>query len=166
MTQPGAIFRDGHMVEQTVDHGDGTGTRTVYDETGAVVSTEQVEMPLPDPRDLTRDELLAKVDALSGELAAVKTELKSGVAAMNAIIDMPRANFTTVAGAVSTVNYLGDRVRELATVLRRTMEVVYAGQSRTVAGFRIMVDQLDDPVDDDDVNAARAKAADQPVTKP
>ncbi|MBP7630285.1 MAG: hypothetical protein KA758_07525 [Acidimicrobiales bacterium] len=42
MTQPGAIFRDGHMVEQTVDHGDGTGTRTVYNEAGQVVSTGAV----------------------------------------------------------------------------------------------------------------------------
>lgn len=129
------------------------------------LSDEHVAVAAEITRTLTRDELQAKVDALSTELAAVKTELKSGVATMNAIIAMPRANFTTIPQALSTVNYVGDRMRELATVLKRTMEVVYAGQVRTVAGFRIMVDQLDDPVDDDDVNAARAKAADQPVTR-
>ena len=32
----------GHMVEQVVDHGDGTGTRTVYDEHGNVTTVEQI----------------------------------------------------------------------------------------------------------------------------
>ena len=54
------------LVEQTVDHGDGTGTRTVYDADGNVTSVEQLTglpvVPLPtdplldatDPRDTTK----------------------------------------------------------------------------------------------------------------
>ncbi len=59
---------DGNIVEQTVDNGDGTGTRTTFDADGNVTSTEQltglavVVVPLPtdplldatDPRDTTK----------------------------------------------------------------------------------------------------------------
>ena len=58
---------NGNIVEQTVDHGDGTGTRTTFDADGNVTSVEQltglpvVVVPLPtdplldatDPRDTT-----------------------------------------------------------------------------------------------------------------
>jgi YD repeat-containing protein len=37
---------NGNMVEQTVDNGDGTGTRTTYDATGAVTSTTAVTRPV------------------------------------------------------------------------------------------------------------------------
>ena len=66
MTQPGAIFRDGHMVEQTVDHGDGTGTRTVYED-GQVVSTGAVALDVPDPAEVAartiEDRLRSGLDA-------------------------------------------------------------------------------------------------------
>ena len=59
---------DGTPIERTVDNGDGTGTRTVFDADGNVTSTEQltglpvVVVPLPtdplldatDPRDTTK----------------------------------------------------------------------------------------------------------------
>ena len=59
---------NGNIVEQTVDNGDGTGTRTTYDADGNVTNTEQltglpvVVVPLPtdplldatDPRDTTK----------------------------------------------------------------------------------------------------------------
>ncbi len=59
---------NGNIVEQTVDNGDGTGTRTTYDADGNVTSVEQltglpvVVVPLPtdplldatDPRDTTK----------------------------------------------------------------------------------------------------------------
>lgn len=47
---------NGVLVERTVDNGDGTGTRTTYDDKGQVTSTEQVDglpvvtvEPEPDP---------------------------------------------------------------------------------------------------------------------
>ena len=74
MTQPGAIFRDGHMVEQTVDHGDGTGTRTRYDEAGNVTATEQVTgLPVEPPAEKNRrtieDRLRAALDSNKAYLA-------------------------------------------------------------------------------------------------
>jgi hypothetical protein len=58
----------GEIVEQTIDNGDGTGTRTTFDADGNVTSVEQltglavVVVPLPtdplldatDPRDTTK----------------------------------------------------------------------------------------------------------------
>jgi len=39
----------GRLVELTVDNGDGTGTRTTYDEHGNVTSVEQLtDLPIPD----------------------------------------------------------------------------------------------------------------------
>ena len=63
-----ADHQNGNIVEQTVDNGDGTGTRTTYDADGNVTSVEQltglpvVVVPLPtdplldatDPRDTTK----------------------------------------------------------------------------------------------------------------
>ena len=59
-------FQNGNIFEQTVDHGDGTGTRTTFDADGNVTSVEQLTglpiRPLPtdplldatDPRDTTK----------------------------------------------------------------------------------------------------------------
>lgn len=61
-----AIFRNGRIIEQTVDHGDGTGTRTTYDEAGNVTATEQVTgLPLPPPP--TVEEAAAVLLALTAE---------------------------------------------------------------------------------------------------
>ena len=68
MTPLETVVTDGRIVEQTVDNGDGTGTRTTFDADGNVTSTEQltglpvVVVPLPtdplldatDPRDTTK----------------------------------------------------------------------------------------------------------------
>jgi YD repeat-containing protein len=41
---------DGNIVEQTVDNGDGTGTRTVYDADGNPETVEQLTgLPTPEP---------------------------------------------------------------------------------------------------------------------
>ena len=57
----------GHIIEQVIDHGDGTGTRTVYDKSGAVVSTEAVALPVPDPTEVAartiEDRLRQALDA-------------------------------------------------------------------------------------------------------
>jgi len=46
-----STYANGVMVEQTIDNGDGTGTRTTYDpETGQPTGSEQVTgLPIPDP---------------------------------------------------------------------------------------------------------------------
>ncbi len=50
----------GVLVEQTVDNGDGTGTRTTYDADGNVTSVEQLTgLPI---RPLPTDPLLTAVD--------------------------------------------------------------------------------------------------------
>lgn len=42
------VFTDGKLVEQTVDNGDGTGTRTTYTPEGEVESVEQLTgLPIP-----------------------------------------------------------------------------------------------------------------------
>ena len=140
---------NGNTLEQTVDHGDGTGTRTTYDPTGNVTSTEQIETQPPDPRELTREQLLAMVEALGAELAAVRTAMLSGLTTTQAAIDMPRSAATDLDSVNTAINYLGDVVRGLAHVMGRHMEITHGGLARTVAGFRVMVDQLDDPIDDD-----------------
>jgi YD repeat-containing protein len=51
------VFTDGVLVEQTVDNGDGTGTRTTYDADGNVTSTEQLTgLPIPVPPEPTAEE--------------------------------------------------------------------------------------------------------------
>lgn len=43
------IFFDGALVERLEDRGDGSGTRTTYDEAGNETSVEQVTgLPIPD----------------------------------------------------------------------------------------------------------------------
>ena len=58
----------GNIVEQVTDHGDGTGTRTVYNEAGQVVSTGAVTgLPVPDPTEVAtrtlEDRLRSRLDA-------------------------------------------------------------------------------------------------------
>ena len=43
-------FSNGILIEQTVDNGDGTGTRTTYDADGTVDTVEQLTgLPIPEP---------------------------------------------------------------------------------------------------------------------
>lgn len=70
----GAVFTDGRLVERTVDNGDGTGVRTVYDDKGEVTSTEEVDgLPIVDidPEHASDDPLAAEVARLSSLLEAV-----------------------------------------------------------------------------------------------
>ena len=65
---------DGDAEWSLVDNGDGTGTRTVYDDKGNVTSTEQVEgLPVNDidPSHASDDPLAAEVARLSSLLEAV-----------------------------------------------------------------------------------------------
>ena len=50
MTPLETVITDGRIVEQTVDHGDGTGTRTTYHADGTVDTVEQLTgLPIPPP---------------------------------------------------------------------------------------------------------------------
>ena len=69
-------FADGVLIERTVDHGDGTGVRTVYDDKGNVTSTEQVDgLPIVDI-DIDR-EVGAQVSDLSAQLAAQNATIEA-----------------------------------------------------------------------------------------
>ena len=71
---------NGNIVEQTVDNGDGTGVRTVYDDKGQVVSTEQVDgLPIVDidPEHASDDPLAAEVSDLSAQLAAQNATIEA-----------------------------------------------------------------------------------------
>ena len=49
----------GEIVEQTIDNGDGTGTRTTFDADGNVTSVEQLTgLPIPVPPEPTAEERL------------------------------------------------------------------------------------------------------------
>ena len=79
-------FSNGILIEQTVDNGDGTGTRTTFHPDGTVDTVEQLTgLPIPPPpepdpmADLQAqlaaqqtliDELLAALRHLNGELTA------------------------------------------------------------------------------------------------
>lgn len=71
-----STYANGVMVEQTIDHGDGTATRTTYDTDGQVTGTETLTgLPIPD----------VAADPAASVLAAVETarnEVK-GYAASN-----------------------------------------------------------------------------------
>ena len=65
------IFQDGRMVAQTVDNGDGTGTRTTFHADGTVDTVEQLTgLPIPPP---------PEPDPL--------TDLQAQLAAQQALID-------------------------------------------------------------------------------
>ena len=45
-----SIFSNGRLIEQTVDNGDGTGTRTTFHADGTVDTVEQLTgLPIPPP---------------------------------------------------------------------------------------------------------------------
>ena len=61
---------DGHgrIIEQLIDNGDGTGTRTRYDKAGNATTVEQVTgLPVPDPTEVAartiEDRLRSRLDA-------------------------------------------------------------------------------------------------------
>lgn len=67
-----ALFDDGRLIEQTVDHGDGTGTRTTYTTDGTVAATEQLTgLPIPEPLAPTTEEQVTAVIARLDRLAPV-----------------------------------------------------------------------------------------------
>ena len=67
-----STFADGVLIEQTVDNGDGTGTRTTFHPDGTVDTTEQLTgLPIPPPPE--PDPLADLQDQLAAQQAQVAT---------------------------------------------------------------------------------------------
>ena len=72
-----ADHQNGNIVEQTVDHGDGTGTRTTFDADGTVDTVEQLTgLPLPvepepDPVEVLQAQVQAQQETIDALLAAL-----------------------------------------------------------------------------------------------
>ncbi len=76
------IFGDNdNIVEQTVDNGDGTGTRTTFDADGNVTSVEQLTgLPIPVEPEPTAEERLATLIAALGDAQSLE-EIRDAAAA-------------------------------------------------------------------------------------
>ena len=76
------IFGDnGNIVEQVVDNGDGTGTRTVFDADGNVTATEQLTgLPIPVEPEPTDGEKLATLLAALTDAQSLE-EIRDAAAA-------------------------------------------------------------------------------------
>ena len=85
-----------NIVERTVDNGDGTGTRTTYDEHGNETSVEQLTgLPIPEPVAEPTDPVALLVSALRDPLAnltassastTVRTAILNQRAALDALL--------------------------------------------------------------------------------
>jgi YD repeat-containing protein len=72
---------NGNIVEQTVDNGDGTGTRTTFDADGNVTSVEQLTgLPVPVEPEPTAEERLATLIAALGDAQSLE-EIRDAAAA-------------------------------------------------------------------------------------
>ena len=68
-------YLDGILIEQIIDNGDGTGTRTTFDADGNVTSVEQLTgLPIPQPPEPSPEEKLAAVTVRLDKLAPVRSE--------------------------------------------------------------------------------------------
>ena len=72
-----STFADGVLIEQTVDNGDGTGTRTTFHPDGTVDTVEQLTglpippPPEPDPLADMQAQLAAQQDQLAAQQALI-----------------------------------------------------------------------------------------------
>ena len=90
------LSMEGWLAGRVVDHGDGTGTRTTYDEHGAVTSVEQLtDLPIPEPVMEHADPVAMLVSALrdplanltaSSESTTVRTAILNQRAALDALL--------------------------------------------------------------------------------
>lgn len=81
-------FDAGRLVERTIDHGDGTGTRTTYRPDGTVDTVEQLTgLPIPEPEP-PADDPLAAVVAL---LAQVTPDQLARVLALGVAVTEPES---------------------------------------------------------------------------
>lgn len=66
-------YQDDRLIEQVIDNGDGTGTRTTYNPDGTVAATEQLSgLPIPaEPEPDPVEALQAQVAELTAALQAL-----------------------------------------------------------------------------------------------
>ena len=77
------ISDTGRILMVDEHHGDGTGTRTFYDENGNVTGTEHVaDLPIIDPNATSEAEAVAKATALAMALLADPERFETLVAAV------------------------------------------------------------------------------------
>ena len=72
---------NGNIIEQTVDNGDGTGTRQTFDSDGNVTATEQLTgLPIPVPPEPTAEERLTTLLAALTDAQSLE-EIRDAAAA-------------------------------------------------------------------------------------
>lgn len=104
------IYQDGRVIEQTIDHGDGTGTRVTFDAQGQPVETTPVTgLPIEPPAEKNR--------------RTIEQRLTDDLAAMQAIIDTPNQSMDTAA--------LRKAVKDQARALRRLIRHALAAYDGT-----------------------------------
>jgi len=104
------LYRDGRITEQTIDNGDGTGTRTRYDTDGKPVETVEIKgLPVEPPGEKNR--------------RSIEQRLTDDLAAMQAIVDTPNASLDTAA--------MRQAVKAQARALRRIIRHVLAAYDGT-----------------------------------
>ena len=147
-----AFDADGNIVEQTVDNGDGTGTRTVYDGKGNVTSTEQVDgLPVVDidPEHASDDPLAAEVARLSSLLEAVLADPEiAKVADIEAIRTAAEGSKGDDALVLAVAKVLGADPAEV----RKKRDADPQWFADVVAKYGLGVDKSDDAVSVDVVD--------------
>ena len=93
---PGGWLADhpnGNVIMRVVDHGDGTGTRTTYDEYGNETSVKQLTgLPIPEPVAEPTDPVAMLVSALRDPLAnltasSASTTVRTAILNQRAALD-------------------------------------------------------------------------------
>ena len=87
------LHADGYLAVRVVDHGDGTGTRTTYDEHGNETSVEELTgLPIPEPVAEPTDPVALLVSALRDPLAnltpsSASTTVRTAILNQRAALD-------------------------------------------------------------------------------
>ena len=109
------MIQDGHgrIIEQTIDHGDGTGTRTVYDADGKPIETVEVKgLPVEPPGEKNRrsieDRLRQRIDANRNYLALASPTAAQQRAQVARLTRETNALIRLVLGLLDTADDTGD----------------------------------------------------------
>jgi len=103
----------GRIIEQTIDHGDGTGTLTRYDEAGKPVETVEVkDLPVEPPGEKNRrsieDRLRQRIDANRDYLALASPTAAQQRAQVARLTRETNALIRLVLGLLDTADDTGD----------------------------------------------------------